>query len=186
MATAAAAAGVMNPSLLAASFHAANFTIPNNTESQNEMGNIMERDSSARSSVLLLPPYMSSFTQVSGLIIEYQLKRFSKLSLNILHVLMKLQRHHSSPDHHSFPNMISPSNGMHTQNALGSNQNPFSLSPGVVVDAEKRKRNRTFIDPVSEVPRLEEWFILNTHPSHALIARYTDELNRLPYRQKVN
>ena len=74
MATAAAAAGVMNPSLLAASFHAANFTIPNNTESQNEMGNIMERDSSARSSVLLLPPYMSSFTQVSGLIIEYQLK----------------------------------------------------------------------------------------------------------------
>ena len=98
---------------------------------------------------------------------------------------MKIQRHHSSPDHHSFPNMISPSNGMHTQNALGSNQNPFSLSPGVVVDAEKRKRNRTFIDPVSEVPRLEEWFILNTHPSHALIARYTDELNRLPYRQKV-
>ena len=81
--------------------------------------------------------------------------------------------------------MISPSNGMHTQNPLGSNQNPFSLSPGVVVDAEKRKRNRTFIDPVSEVPRLEEWFILNTHPSHALIARYTDELNRLPYRQKV-
>ena len=76
MATAAAAAGVMNPSLLAASFHAANFTIPNNTESQNEMGNIMERDSSARSSVLLLPPYMSSFTQVSGLIIEYQLKGF--------------------------------------------------------------------------------------------------------------
>ena len=74
MATAAAAAGVMNPSLLAASFHAANFTVPNNTESQNEMGNIMERDSSARSSVLLLPPYMSSFTQVSGLILEYQLK----------------------------------------------------------------------------------------------------------------
>ena len=73
MATAAAAAGVMNPSLLAASFHAANFNVPNNTESQNEMGNIMERDSSARSSVLLLPPYMSSFTQVSGLIIEYQL-----------------------------------------------------------------------------------------------------------------
>ena len=111
--------------------------------------------------------------------------KFSKLSSNILHVLMKIQRHHSSPDHHSFPNMISPSNGMHTQNPLGSNQNPFSLSPGVVVDAEKRKRNRTFIDPVSEVPRLEEWFILNTHPSHALIARYTDELNRLPYRQKV-
>ena len=74
MATAAAAAGVMNPSLLAASFHAANFTVPNNTESQNEMGSIMERDSSARSNVLLLPPYMSPFTQVSGSIIEFWLK----------------------------------------------------------------------------------------------------------------
>ena len=40
-------------------------------------------------------------------------------------------------------------------------------------DADKRsKRNRTFIDPVSEVPRLEEWFVVNTHPSHAMIARY--------------
>ena len=56
----------------------------------------------------------------------------------------------------------------------------------MILDPEKRKRNRTFIDPVSEVPRLEEWFILNTHPSHALIARYTEELNRLPYRQKVH
>ena len=27
-----------------------------------------------------------------------------------------------------------------------------------------------------------EWFMLNTHPSHALIARYTEELNQLPYR----
>lgn len=53
-----------------------------------------------------------------------------------------------------------------------------------MLDAEKRKRNRTFIDPVTEVPRLEEWFHLNTHPSHGLIVRYTDELNRLPYRQK--
>jgi homeobox domain-containing protein len=49
---------------------------------------------------------------------------------------------------------------------------------------ERRKRNRTFIDPVSEVPRLEQWFEHNTHPSHSLIAKYTDELNRMPYRQK--
>ena len=26
---------------------------------------------------------------------------------------------------------------------------------------EKRKRNRTFIDPVTEVPRLEEWFVFH-------------------------
>ncbi|XP_043258783.1 homeobox protein dve-1 [Colletes gigas] len=49
---------------------------------------------------------------------------------------------------------------------------------------ERRKRNRTFIDPVTEVPRLEAWFTNNTHPSHALILKYTEELNRMPYRQK--
>lgn len=49
---------------------------------------------------------------------------------------------------------------------------------------ERRKRNRTFIDPVSEVPRLEQWFMLNTHPSQQLIEKYTNELNRMPYRQK--
>lgn len=56
-------------------------------------------------------------------------------------------------------------------------------SVGTALD-ERRKRNRTFIDPVSEVPRLEAWFSLNTHPSHALILKYTEELNRMPYRQK--
>ncbi|XP_043470706.1 homeobox protein dve-1 [Leptopilina heterotoma] len=49
---------------------------------------------------------------------------------------------------------------------------------------ERRKRNRTFIDPVTEVPKLETWFTHNTHPSHALILKYTEELNRMPYRQK--
>ncbi|KAA0201266.1 hypothetical protein HAZT_HAZT011450 [Hyalella azteca] len=49
---------------------------------------------------------------------------------------------------------------------------------------ERRKRNRTFIDPVTEVPRLEQWFNHNTHPSHNLILKYTEELNRMPYRQK--
>jgi len=58
-----------------------------------------------------------------------------------------------------------------------SNNNSMALD-------ERRKRNRTFIDPVTEVPRLEQWFGLNTHPSHNLILKYTDELNRMPYRQK--
>lgn len=49
---------------------------------------------------------------------------------------------------------------------------------------ERRKRNRTFIDPVTEVPRLEQWFSLNTHPSHNLIMKYTEELNCMAYRQK--
>ncbi|XP_043495324.1 homeobox protein dve-1 isoform X2 [Polistes fuscatus] len=55
--------------------------------------------------------------------------------------------------------------------------------PTSMID-ERRKRNRTFIDPVTEVPRLETWFTHNTHPSHALILKYTEELNRMPYRQK--
>lgn len=49
---------------------------------------------------------------------------------------------------------------------------------------ERRKRNRTFIDPVTEVPRLERWFAANTHPSHAQIVRHTDELNGAPYRKR--
>ncbi|XP_065344664.1 uncharacterized protein dve isoform X3 [Cloeon dipterum] len=49
---------------------------------------------------------------------------------------------------------------------------------------DRRKRNRTFIDPVTEVPRLEQWFGMNTHPSHNLILKYTEELNRMAYRQK--
>ncbi|XP_018326965.1 uncharacterized protein LOC108738187 isoform X2 [Agrilus planipennis] len=54
---------------------------------------------------------------------------------------------------------------------------------GLTAD-ERRKRNRTFIDPVTEVPRLEQWFSLNTHPSHNLILKYTEELNCMAYRQK--
>ncbi|XP_034248259.1 uncharacterized protein LOC117649500 [Thrips palmi] len=49
---------------------------------------------------------------------------------------------------------------------------------------ERRKRNRTFIDPVSEVPRLEQWFKHHTHPPHNLILKYTEELNHMPYRCK--
>ncbi|XP_078038499.1 SATB1_N and homeodomain domain-containing protein dve isoform X2 [Augochlora pura] len=59
---------------------------------------------------------------------------------------------------------------------------PAGCSTGML--DERRKRNRTFIDPVTEVPRLEAWFTLNTHPTHALILKYTEELNRMPYRMK--
>lgn len=59
---------------------------------------------------------------------------------------------------------------------------PLNMS-NLTVD-ERRKRNRTFIDPVTEVPRLEQWFSLNTHPSHNLIIKYTEELNCMAYRQK--
>lgn len=54
---------------------------------------------------------------------------------------------------------------------------------GLTAD-ERRKRNRTFIDPITEVPKLEQWFSTNTHPSHTYIQNYTQELNMMPYRQK--
>ncbi|RZF47274.1 hypothetical protein LSTR_LSTR004983 [Laodelphax striatellus] len=68
-------------------------------------------------------------------------------------------------------------------NASHPSAGPQGLNLSALAD-ERRKRNRTFIDPVSEVPRLEQWFALNTHPSHNLILKYTDDLNRMPYRQK--
>lgn len=49
---------------------------------------------------------------------------------------------------------------------------------------ERRKRNRTFIDPVTEVPKLEQWFSANTHPAHSQIVRFTQDLNSMQYRQK--
>lgn len=69
-----------------------------------------------------------------------------------------------------------------------SGMDPLSLTAGNGGGSsscdDRRKRNRTFIDPVTEVPRLEHWFSLNTHPSHSLVLRYTEELNRQPYRLK--
>ena len=46
------------------------------------------------------------------------------------------------------------------------------------------KRSRVFIDPLTEIPRLERWFAEDTHPSSYVIEKYTEELNRSPYRQR--
>ncbi|PSN38992.1 hypothetical protein C0J52_25497 [Blattella germanica] len=87
---------------------------------------------------------------------------------------------------HYIPGLAHQHHGHHS---LG-HATPPSSSGGLNLSAlaasadERRKRNRTFIDPVTEVPRLEQWFSLNTHPSHNLILKYTEELNRMPYRQK--
>lgn len=51
-------------------------------------------------------------------------------------------------------------------------------------EARRIRRSRTFIDPMTEVPRLEHWFTMNTHPTHSQIVRYTEDLNQLQYRQK--
>ena len=46
------------------------------------------------------------------------------------------------------------------------------------------KRSRVFIDPLTEIPRLQRWFADDTHPSSYVIEKYTEELNRSPYRQR--
>lgn len=51
-------------------------------------------------------------------------------------------------------------------------------------ELQRRKRSRVFIDPLSEIPRLEAWFAIDSHPSSAAVERLTDELNRSPYRQR--
>lgn len=80
--------------------------------------------------------------------------------------------------------------GPQSQHSSGSipSLSPQSLNSGALSSLsndERRKRNRTFIDPVTEVPKLEQWFAMNTHPSHNLIMKYTDELNRMPYRYVI-
>ena len=77
------------------------------------------------------------------------------------------------------PNLLSQS--LYMSQYMSAGFNPISTA---ITMEERRKRNRTFIDPVTEVPRLEHWFQINTHPTHALILKYTEELNRLPYRHK--
>lgn len=76
----------------------------------------------------------------------------------------------------------------HYMPGLSHSATPIPSSSALAMSSltadERRKRNRTFIDPVTEVPRLEQWFSLNTHPSHNLILKYTEELNCMAYRQK--
>ncbi|XP_053687131.1 homeobox protein dve-1 [Sabethes cyaneus] len=77
--------------------------------------------------------------------------------------------------------------GMHLKNELSPTGHAALGQGGLNLSFnsdERRKRNRTFIDPVTEVPKLEQWFSMNTHPSHNLILKYTEDLNRMPYRQK--
>lgn len=79
---------------------------------------------------------------------------------------------------------LSALNNASASSAFGNN-NLLLNNPHSPDDAVRRiRRSRTFIDPITEVPRLEQWFSQSTHPSHSQIVCYTDELNKLPYRQK--
>jgi homeobox domain-containing protein len=49
---------------------------------------------------------------------------------------------------------------------------------------DRKKRSRVFIDPLTEIPKLEKWFMEDTHPSSYMIEKYTEDLNRSEYRQR--
>ena len=51
-------------------------------------------------------------------------------------------------------------------------------------EPDRKKRSRVFIDPLTEIPKLEVWFLDDTHPSSHMIEKYTEELNRSPYRMR--
>ncbi|GFS08792.1 DNA-binding protein SATB2 [Elysia marginata] len=66
-----------------------------------------------------------------------------------------------------------------------------SLSPspqhqrGQMNSSEPRKRRtRVFIDPLTEIPKLEKWFLEDTHPSAFMIDKFCEELNTCEYRHK--
>ena len=63
------------------------------------------------------------------------------------------------------------------------NSNKIS-NPTTTLDYNRSRRNRIFIDPTSEVPKLEQWFAIETHPDHILIERICSELNEGEYRTK--
>ncbi len=57
-------------------------------------------------------------------------------------------------------------------------------SPSSLNDDHRKKRSRVFIDPLTEIPKLEKWFLEDTHPSSYMIEKYTEDLNRSEYRQR--
>jgi hypothetical protein len=65
-----------------------------------------------------------------------------------------------------------------------STQLTFNSTKLTTFDYNRSRRNRIFIDPTSEVPKLEQWFAIETHPDHLLIERICSELNEGEYRTK--
>ncbi|XP_021365208.1 mucin-12-like [Mizuhopecten yessoensis] len=70
----------------------------------------------------------------------------------------------------------------HQHQQQQQSQHPHhKASPG---NAHRKRRTRVFIDPMTEIPKLEKWFTEDTHPSSYMIDKYCEDLNRSDYRQK--
>lgn len=72
-------------------------------------------------------------------------------------------------------------NGMNNNSNFNGNGNAKSSIRGSV---NGNRRNRVFIDPISEVPILEHYFSIETYPDHYLIEKICDNLNKGEYRYK--
>ena len=92
-----------------------------------------------------------------------------------------LSMHYLNPVAHALYG-LTPPNQQGNSPLTGASLSPVLYSE--VNDADRKKRSRVFIDPVSEIPRLEQWFDEDTHPSAYMIERYTNILNGSDYRQR--
>jgi len=77
------------------------------------------------------------------------------------------------------PPMSSSSPSYEEDNNHDSSSGSFNGDGG-----DRKKRSRVFIDPLSEIPKLEQWFLSDSHPSSFVIEQFTEELNRSTYRQR--
>lgn len=70
--------------------------------------------------------------------------------------------------------------------AMSSDESPTDhhIKSGSLSSSHRKRRTRVFIDPMSEIPKLEKWFAEDTHPSSYMIDKYCEELNKSEYRQK--
>ncbi|XP_045181524.2 uncharacterized protein LOC123540504 isoform X3 [Mercenaria mercenaria] len=78
-------------------------------------------------------------------------------------------------------------NQMKYHNQHSTQQTTPKSSPGQGQEnnnSHRKRRTRVFIDPLSEIPKLEKWFLDDTHPSSYMIDKYCEELNSSEYRQK--
>ena len=74
------------------------------------------------------------------------------------------------------------SNNDEAQNTVSTNAG--SSSKVSTRNANGSRRNRVFIDPISEVPILEHYFSIETYPDHYLIEKICENLNKGEYRYK--
>lgn len=78
--------------------------------------------------------------------------------------------------------MNSPSMHLKQGHQKGSNK---SMGNGSMNNSLcNNRRNRVFIDPISEVPILEHYFSIETYPDHYLIEKICENLNKGEYRFK--